>query len=123
MKNILLAGLGGFFGSGLRYYLQTIIASHFKWAFPLGTFLVNAIGCFLIGLIFGLGSKNGIISNDLKLFLTVGFCGGFTTFSAFSNESLTLLKNGNFLIFAAYILLSIIVCLAFTYFGYLVFKQ
>jgi CrcB protein len=75
--------------------------------FPLGTFIVNILGCFLIGLFYSLSEKSTIINSDIKLFLTVGLCGGFTTFSTFAHENLLLLKGGDIWIFALYTGLSI----------------
>jgi len=94
-------------------YIQNAIISAFPW----GTFLVNVVGCFLIGLFYGLSEKNNIASTELRMFLTVGFCGGFTTFSTFANENLALLRNGEFFYFALYAGLSVFIGLLFTYMG------
>jgi CrcB protein len=86
MKIILAIGIGSFIGGILRYLLSLFIQNKFLSAFPFGTMSVNILGCFLIGLVFGL-SDRGNISMEARLFLATGFLGGFTTFSAFSNET------------------------------------
>lgn len=104
LKNILLVALGGAAGSVARYLLSKAIQDTAATAFPWGTMAVNVAGCLLIGLLYGLASGDGTrLGADLKLMLTVGFCGGFTTFSTFANESLTLAKTGDALLSAAYI--------------------
>lgn len=104
LKNILLVALGGAAGSVARYLLSKAIQDTAATAFPWGTMAVNVAGCLLIGLLYGLASGDGTrLGADLKLMLTVGFCGGFTTFSTFANESLALAKAGDALLSAAYI--------------------
>lgn len=95
IRSILLVGLGGCIGSILRYLVSTVIPWD-KSGFPTATFIVNIAGCLLIGLVYGLLSKYSAgQSNSLYLLLTTGFCGGFTTFSTFSNEAVTMLQSGN----------------------------
>ena len=99
---MLIAGFGGFIGTILRFvisrYVQISVASTFPW----GTLLVNIAGSFLIGVFFGISEKGQLMSADWRLFLTVGLCGGFTTFSTFAHDGLLLLENNEMFRFAAY---------------------
>jgi CrcB protein len=119
---LLIIGAGGFLGSVSRYLLSRYVQQAVLSPFPYGTFWVNIAGCFLIGLFYGLSERSGLMSDDLRLFLTVGFCGGFTTFSTFANENLTFLRDGAFLYFAAYTSLSVFFGLAAVYLGNLATK-
>ena len=111
MKQVLLIFLGGGMGSVLRYLISAYFnSSENQWY--LGTFLVNTIGCLLLGLIIGLSLKNSWISSETGLLLGAGFCGGFTTFSTFSVEMHALLRVGNYAMFLGYLALSILVGLA-----------
>lgn len=102
IKTILIAGIGGFVGTVFRYlisrYVQITVASTFPW----GTLIVNIVGSFLIGLFFGIAEKGTFMSPEWCLLLTVGFCGGFTTFSTFSNDALLLLENREVFRFVLY---------------------
>ncbi|MBT3302888.1 MAG: fluoride efflux transporter CrcB [Bacteroidetes bacterium] len=122
VRILLFIGVGGFLGSTSRYLMHKWVHSIFTGSFPLGTMTVNIIGCFLIGIIFGLSTKGNIQSNEWKLFLTTGFCGGFTTFSAFSLENINLLKDGQLLSFFGYTGLSLVVGLGATVLGILLIK-
>ncbi|NDV16174.1 fluoride efflux transporter CrcB [Muricauda sp. TY007] len=106
MKQALLVFLGGGIGSVLRYLISKPLNPLFH-NFFLGTFLVNIIGCLLIGLFLGLSAKGNLLSHNNTLFLATGFCGGFTTFSAFAFEKHTYLKNGELLNLAIYMISSI----------------
>ena len=117
-KNILLVGLGGAFGSIARYLGQKYLTQLYPQAFPIGTFVVNVLGCFLIGLFFGLASKNEYFTPTLRVLLMTGFCGGFTTFSAFTLEGMELLHQQRFLIFTLYFLLSVLFGLIATFAGF-----
>lgn len=105
-------------GGGLtRYYLSGWVYSLFGRAFPYGTFAVNLVGAYLIGLIMELGLRSTLISDTLRLGLTVGFLGGLTTFSTFSYETFSLLEDGRFLVAFINVLASVAVCLFFTWLG------
>lgn len=106
IKNILLVAFGGAVGSVLRYLVSKWLQEASSVAFPVGTLVVNVVGCLLIGLIYGASDRRGI-SGDMRLLLTVGFCGGFTTFSTFMNESLSLMRADNLLSLALYASLSV----------------
>lgn len=100
IKDLLYIGAGGFVGSVLRYLVTLALRTHA--AFPWGTFTVNVVGCVIIGAICGISGRNPQLSSSLNLFLTVGICGGFTTFSTFSKEALTLLQHGDVASFCLY---------------------
>jgi CrcB protein len=93
--NVFLVGVGGMLGSVARYLAQLAALRLGASAFPAGTLAVNVLGSFMIGLVYGWSAKAGDPAPAWRLFLTTGFCGGFTTFSAFSLESISLLKSGN----------------------------
>ena len=103
IRNLLLVALGGAVGSVLRYLISSLNTS-----FPWGTFAVNILGSLLIGLLVGFVSK-GVLSPEMKLLLITGFCGGFTTFSTFANESFGMMKAGDALQMALYVAASVIV--------------
>ena len=106
----MLVAVGGAAGSVARYLLSKAVQEAAASAFPWGTMTVNIAGCLLIGFIAGLPLGGGEGQwNGLKLALTTGFCGGFTTFSTFMGESLTLAKGGDTLLSAAYIGISVAV--------------
>ena len=103
LKNILLVALGGACGSVARYLLSKLMQDNALSNFPFGTMTVNILGCLLIGMVYGLAENNISINPALKLLLTVGFCGGFTTFSTFMNESLSLLRADSAAMMALYV--------------------
>ena len=121
-KSLLIVGLGSFCGGALRYYISTLMKSACSQGFPWGTMSVNLVGCLLIGLLLGIFSRCGVQSNSWSLLLTVGLCGGFTTFSTFANESLQMLQIGNTLNLIIYILASVIVGIALVALGYWLVK-
>ncbi len=97
MEKLGLIGIGGFAGSVFRYLMQGLIHKWTGPGFPYGTFVVNILGCFFIGLIMTLSEERFLISQNLRIFLTVGLLGGFTTFSSFSYESYSLFQQGEYL--------------------------
>lgn len=117
VKQLFIAGFGGFVGTALRFLVSRYFHLNLPTDFPWGTFLINILGSFLIGLFYGLSEKEDFMTPDLRLFLTVGICGGFTTFSTFSNESLTLLQNKDFLNLSLYVGLSFFLGIAAVYVG------
>jgi len=121
MKIVALIGVGSFIGGVFRYLLSQGIQSKFLSAFPLGTFTVNIIGCLAIGIIFGISEKVNL-SPEWRLFLATGICGGFTTFSAFSLESLALFREGQIFYAFSYISLSVLLGLFAVYLGMLLLK-
>ena len=104
LRNILLVALGGAVGSVCRYLLSGMNVASWPW----GTFAVNILGSLIIGLLVGLVSK-GIVSPEMKLLLVTGFCGGFTTFSTFANESFSMMKAGDALQMALYVGASVVI--------------
>ena len=117
MKPLLIVGIGGAFGSICRYLAQVYIGRHTTLTFPVGTLVVNLTGCLLIGILFGLGSKYAWMTLEWRLFLITGICGGYTTFSTYSLDSITLLRQGNYTYFFVYVLGSVIVGLLATVAG------
>ena len=117
IRLVLIAGFGGFLGTISRFLASRYFQNMFLSSFPFGTFIVNTTGCLLIGVFLGLAQKGNFLSPEWRMFLTVGFCGGFTTFSTFASENLALLKDGNFFYFALYAGLSVFIGLLATYLG------
>lgn len=111
-----MIGTGGFIGSVFRYLLGQFIQSRFSPPFPYGTMTVNIVGCFIIGLVFA-ASDRGIINQEWRLFLAAGICGGFTTFSAFSLETVELLRGGFNLLAFSYVFASLIIGFLATFAG------
>ena len=106
IKNIAIVGAGSFIGGAARHLVSLMLKDAGK-VFPWATFIVNLVGCFIIGLLWGLFSRTANEGNNWALFLTVGLCGGFTTFSTFSKEALIILQSVNFWGFVGYIALSV----------------
>lgn len=107
LRAILLVGLGSAGGGILRYLTGKLIHGIYPTQFPLGTMIVNIIGCFLIGLVYCIFSRNTPGDTNMQLLLATGFCGGFTTFSSFIHENYTMLETGNILQLALYTGLSV----------------
>ena len=117
MKSFLLVFLGGGLGSGLRY-LVSIAMNQYSKVLPYGTFIVNILGCLLIGLILGYAQKENTLTSNQTLLLASVFCGGFTTFSAFANENLELIKNGELFNFSVYTIGSVLIGILAVYIGF-----
>jgi fluoride exporter len=117
MNMIWLVALGGAVGSVARYLMATRIQSAITWQFPLGTVLVNILGCFLIGLLYVLLVARPDPRQELRALLMVGVMGGFTTFSSFSLETVTMAMNGNYTGATLNVVLSVAACLVGTVLG------
>lgn len=121
MKLIFAIGTGSFIGGVLRYLVSQYVQAKFLSAFPFGTLSVNIIGCLIIGIAFGLTDR-GNLTPEWRLFLVTGFCGGFTTFSSFSNETVSLLRDGQLWYAFTYIAISVLLGLIATYAGITIIK-
>ena len=117
IRNIIAVGAGSFIG-GIARYLVSLAMKGISKGFPWATVLVNLSGCLIIGLLWGFLSRNASESSSWGLFLTVGLCGSFTTFSTFSKEALTMLQTGQIWGFASYIAISILAGIALVALGY-----
>jgi fluoride exporter len=113
MKQLLFVFLGGGFGSVLRSLIGKWISSH---PFPFATLTVNVLGSLLIGFLYALLNRH-VMGEDYRLLLAVGFCGGFTTFSTFSNENLHLIRDGQWLTFLVYSMGTLLLCLLSVWLG------
>ena len=114
MKPLLIIGFGGGLGSICRYLMTVYISKYITIAFPTGTFIVNITGCFIIGLLYGITNKYAWMSLEWRLFLITGICGGYTTFSTFSYDSISLIRQGNYLYFLLHVAFSVILGLLAT---------
>ena len=121
IKNIVVVGAGSFIGGATRYLISLAMKNVSK-GFPWATLAVNLVGCFLIGLLWGHFTRSANENSNWTLFLTVGLCGGFTTFSTFSKEALMMLQSGNIWGFTGYVALSVIAGIALVALGYSIFN-
>ena len=122
LRYILFVGVGGFFGSIARYALNIWMGRLSAPIFPFSTLLINVIGCLMIGLIYSLADRNRLASPEVLLLLGTGFCGSFTTFSAFALENLGMFNRGETGFALAYIGLSLVLGLLAVYGGILAGK-
>jgi fluoride exporter len=122
VQNMMLIGAGGFLGSVMRYGSYQLMSKIFQTNHPIGTFFVNIIGSLMIGLVLGFFDKGGMVSNNWKLFLAVGFCGGFTTFSAFALENFNFLQSQQFMLSLLYMGISLFLGLAAVFLGFWITK-
>lgn len=97
IRTLLIVGTGGFIGTVLRYLVQVYAEKLMNSTFPLGTLLVNVAGSFLIGIVYAFAEKGNLMNSEWRIFLAVGICGGFTTFSTFAMDNLNLMKDNSIL--------------------------
>ena len=93
LRTILIVGTGGFIGSVMRFLVQILMEKGLSSTFPWGTFIANIAGSFIIGIVFAFAEKGSLMNSEWRLFLAVGICGGFTTFSSFAYNNLTMIKD------------------------------
>jgi CrcB protein len=117
MNMILLVAVGGAVGSVARYLMASSIQTATGWDFPIGTVLVNILGCFLIGILYVLLVARHDPRHELRALLMVGVMGGFTTFSSFSLETVTMAMSGNFAGATLNVVISVAACLMGTILG------
>ena len=122
MKQVLLVFIGGGFGSVARSLLGKFLNNP-ESGIPYGTFVANILGSLIIGIILGLAAKSEALTQNQTLLLATGFCGGFTTFSTFAYENHVFLKNGDFLTFAFYTIVSFAVAILAVYGGIYITKM
>lgn len=119
---ILYVAAGSSVGGVARYLSQHAVQKYFPSSFPWGTLAVNITGCFLIGLIYALSEKGNVLSPEVRILLATGFCGGFTTFSAFAFENTRLINDGQYLYTGLYIAASVILGILAVYLGALLIR-
>ncbi len=122
MLNYIFVSAGAAIGGALRYGISTYIQKNISVIFPYGTLVVNILGSFLLGLIMFYLNEKELIGSEFRLFLTVGFCGGFTTFSTFSYETLNLFRDSEFGLAIYNVFLNVGLCLLGIYLAYLISK-
>lgn len=122
-KTLLFIGMGSFVGGILRYLVSRICLNSIVHSLPLGTLIVNVTGCFAIGLFYGLIERGNLMNTHLRMFLLVGLCGGFTTFSTFMNETFQFIKDDHFFYLCFYLASSLFGGFLMLYLGHLLSKQ
>ncbi len=122
-KTLLIAGTGGFIGTILRFLVSRYFQENSFSLFPWGTFSVNIAGSLLIGIFYGMSERGNLLSPDIRIFLTVGICGGFTTFSSLSNDAFMLLQEKEWLKLSLYASLSFFLGLVAVYVGRTLIKS
>ncbi len=122
IRTLFLIGAGGFLGSVFRYLTSIYVNKLLDSTFPYGTLTVNVAGSFVIGLIFGLSDRFNWLTPEWRFFLATGICGGFTTFSTFSFETINLLREGDWFLGISNISLSLVFCLVATFSGGLLIR-
>ena len=122
MNNYLFVFFGGGLGAAFRYWLTGFVQKNISSVFPLGTLVVNVVGCFAIGFLMMIFEERFLVNPSLRIFLTIGILGGFTTFSSFGYETISLLRDGELAFAAINIFASVAVCLLSAYVGTLLGK-
>jgi CrcB protein len=122
LKAIFLVSVGGAIGSSLRYLTSYFMQKWLSQSFPWGTLAANILGCLVIGILMGYFSKSQVNNNDYRLLLVTGFCGGYTTFSAFAFENFNFWQQGNFSTILIYIATSVLGGLIAVYAGFTLIK-
>ncbi|MBX9568460.1 MAG: fluoride efflux transporter CrcB [Candidatus Obscuribacterales bacterium] len=121
MMNYLIVFVGAGIGGVLRFAMSPAVQHACKdWAFPIGTFSVNMLGCFLIGFLAQLAESKGLFQGETRLFLFVGILGGFTTFSSFGYETFQLLRDGEILYAIANAVLQVVLGLLLVWLGWVI---
>jgi len=123
IKQVLFVGFGGALGSVLRFLTSTLTAKYYSGSFPFATFAVNITGCFLIGIFMGAFGQDNLANQNVRFFFATGFCGGYTTFSAFAFENLNLLRDNSPWPAISYVAMSVLAGLAAVWLGAAVAKQ
>ena len=121
-RNLLFIGIGSFIGGICRYLLQQFVQNNYPSSIPYGTLIVNIIGCFVIGIVYELSGRGNLLSPEMRLFLATGICGGFTTFSSFAYENVSMVLDGEFLYPLLYILMSVVIGFGAVHAGILIIK-
>ncbi len=116
MNNLLLVFIGGGLGSLVRMGIASFVHSNFKSVFPIATLCSNILSCIILAVVISFFSEKLITNPSLRMLILVGFCGGFSTFSTFSYETVELIRSGNMMIAVANILISVTVCIGLIYF-------
>jgi CrcB protein len=120
--NYLIISLGAAIGGVTRYWLSNVVYKVFPAIFPYGTLAVNILGSFVIGLVIFVFDEKELISQQSRLFLTIGFCGGLTTFSTFSLETFSLIRDSEYFLATINVILSVVLCLLGVFLAYIVSK-
>ena len=123
IKSLLIAGTGGFIGTVLRFLVSRYFQENTFSVFPWGTFTVNIVGSLLIGIFYGMSERGNLLSPEVRIFLTVGICGGFTTFSSLTNDAFMLLQEKEWLKLSLYASLSFFLGLVAVYLGRTLIKS
>ncbi len=114
--------IGSAIGGGFRYWLSSAVYKFLPETFPFGTLTVNVVGSFILGLFIFFFDERELLNNQLRFFLTMGFCGGFTTFSTFSLETFYLLKDSEYFLASLNVITNVFVCLAGVFLAYAISK-